>query len=162
MTKTLLVAIDSSSIARQVLHAAREQCQATGSRMLLLRVVGVPVELPPEAYVSSPDTVADLLVDAARKQLENYAKELPAELVAGIIVEIGTPWRLICDLAAEHDVAMIVVGAHGHRFIDRVLGTTTGRVVAHADRTVLVVRAAMEATPATPATPVTREPTRGV
>jgi nucleotide-binding universal stress UspA family protein len=42
---------------------------------------------------------------------------------------------------------LIVIGAHGYGIVDRILGTTAGRVVNHADRSVLVVRA----TPTAPA-----------
>jgi nucleotide-binding universal stress UspA family protein len=51
-------------------------------------------------------------------------------------------WRAILDLGAEHDARAIVVGSRGQGGLtDVLLGSVTGRVVHHADRPVLVVRA---------------------
>ena len=51
-------------------------------------------------------------------------------------------WRAILDLAAEHDARAIVVGSRGQGGVaDVLLGSVPGRVVHHADRPVLVVRA---------------------
>jgi nucleotide-binding universal stress UspA family protein len=54
----------------------------------------------------------------------------------------GNVWRAILDLAAEHDARAIVVGSRGRGGLaDVLLGNVPGRVVHHADRPVLVVRA---------------------
>jgi nucleotide-binding universal stress UspA family protein len=51
-------------------------------------------------------------------------------------------WRAILDLGAEHDTRTIVLGSRGQGGLTGVLlGSVTGRVVHHADRPVLVVRA---------------------
>jgi len=137
---TILVGLDFSPASRHVLTAAKDLATRTGARLVLSHAVGIPVELPPEAYVMSPENVVDLLVKNARKDLDKLAGELPPDMVQDVVVEVGTPWRAICDLAERRKVDLIVIGAHGHRLLDRVLGTTTGRVVSHTDRSVLVVR----------------------
>jgi nucleotide-binding universal stress UspA family protein len=51
-------------------------------------------------------------------------------------------WRAILDLGAEHDARAIVVGSRGEGGLtDVLLGSVPGRVIHHADRPVLVVRA---------------------
>jgi nucleotide-binding universal stress UspA family protein len=51
-------------------------------------------------------------------------------------------WRAILDLGAQHDARAIVVGSRGRGGLsDVLLGSVPGRVVHHADRPVLVVRA---------------------
>ncbi len=51
-------------------------------------------------------------------------------------------WRAILDLSAETDARAIVVGSRGQGGLTGVLlGSVPGRVVHHADRPVLVVRA---------------------
>ncbi len=51
-------------------------------------------------------------------------------------------WRAILDLGAEHDARAIVLGSRGQGGLtDVLLGSVPGRVVHHADRPVLVVRA---------------------
>jgi nucleotide-binding universal stress UspA family protein len=51
-------------------------------------------------------------------------------------------WRAILDLGTEHDARAIVLGSRGQNGLtDVLLGSVPGRVVHHADRPVLVVRA---------------------
>lgn len=138
--KTVLVPIDSSPVAELVISTAVEYARSHDAKIRLLRVVGLPTELPLEAYAMTPDDISGLLVKSAQRELERIATTIPAELFAGLRVELGAPWRTICDIATEEDVDLIVMGAHGHRFLDTLLGTTTSRVVTHADRGVFVVR----------------------
>lgn len=136
----IVVALDSSPFAAQVLARAVEIARSTDGKLWLLRVVGLPTELPLEAYAMPPESVAGLLEKSARKELADVAAGIPAELLGGQVVEIGVPWRTICDVASREKADLIVIGAHGHRFLDRILGTTTGRVVTHADQSLYVVR----------------------
>ncbi len=139
--KKILVAVDASSVAPHVIDAAVKLADAYGAQLVLARAVGLPTELPPEALAMDPDSVTGLLVKAAARDLDRFADALPAELVAAREVVVGTPWRVICDLADAHDVELVVIGAHGHRLLDRVLGTTTNRVVTHTERSMHIVRA---------------------
>jgi nucleotide-binding universal stress UspA family protein len=87
-----------------------------------------------------PESVASLLEKSAKKDLAEIAEKIPAPLLGGQIVEIGVPWRTICDVTSREKPDLLVMGAHGHRLLDRVLGTTTGKVVTHCDSSVFVVR----------------------
>ncbi len=89
----------------------------------------------------APDDIVELLEQRAKADLEEEEKRIPAELRAGVKVFTGTPWPSIERAAMEEDVDLIVVGSHGYSGLDRVLGTTAAKVVNHADRSVLVVRA---------------------
>ena len=137
---TYLVALDTSPVAVDVLAAAQQLATLTQAQLILCRAVGLPTELPPESQAGSPAGVVNMLFSTARKNLETKLQELPSGLSAEVIVEIGPAWRVICEVAKSRDVDLIIVGAHGHRILDRVLGTTTQQVVTHADRSVLVVR----------------------
>lgn len=137
--KTYLVALDSSPIAVDVLTTVKELAQKMDARVVLLRAVMRPLELPAEVFTMYPDKVEAMLVDSGRHQLEALARELPPELVIESVVQVGVPWQVICAAAKARSVDLIVVGAHGHRFLDKLLGTTAQRVVSHADRSVLVV-----------------------
>ncbi len=145
--KKILVALDASSVANAVLQRAAELASAYRAKLLLVRAVGLPTELPPEALAMDPDSVTGLLVTTAERDLARLAATLPAEIDVERTVQVGTPWRIICDLADDNDVDLIVIGAHGHRLLDRVLGTTTNRVVAHTERSMHIVRTPHE-TPA--------------
>src|SRR5262249_52175656 len=74
-------------------------------------------------------------------EIEEAAATVPPELLDGAYAQVGVAWDAICSAAREHDVDLIVIGSHGYGLLDRLLGTTAAKVVNHADRSVLVVRA---------------------
>ncbi|MEA2697027.1 MAG: hypothetical protein QOI66_1298 [Myxococcales bacterium] len=139
--KLILVALDGSPNARNVLRGARELAEKVGARLILFHAVSLPVGLPREAYAVSPSDVGALLIEEARRELDGYAHELPAALLPSVRIEYGSPWQAICDEAKAEQVDLIVIGSHGYGGLDRLLGTTAAKVVNHADRSVLVVRA---------------------
>lgn len=138
--KKILVALDSSPVAPKVLAEAALFARTFGAELVLLRAVGLPTELPPEAFAMTPDNVTTLLFETAEKDLAGLAATLPDVATARRIVRVGTAWRVVCDVADEEQVDLVMIGAHGHRFIDRVLGTTTQRVVSHTERSLYIVR----------------------
>lgn len=144
--KKILVAVDTSTVAAAVLERATLLAKAFDASVLLVRAVGLPTELPPEALSMDPDSVTGLLVKAAERDLERAAAVFSRDTKVELSVQVGTPWRIICDLAEDHDVELIVLGAHGHRLLDRVLGTTTNRVVSHTERSMHIVRPSREGT----------------
>ncbi len=135
-----LVALDSSPRAPHVLSAAIALARASSTKLVLFRAVGLPGDLPIEAYAMPPDGVVDVLVARAKKELEDAAKAVPAGISFETRIEIGAAWQAICEAAKETNAAMIVIGSHGYSAWDRLLGTTAARVVNHADRSVIVVR----------------------
>jgi nucleotide-binding universal stress UspA family protein len=138
--KRILVGLDSSARASAVLAAAVELGGKTGAKLVLLRAVGVPVELPVEAYRLSPASLSEVLQQEAERGLKELAKQAPAGMIEATRVGVGTPWQVVCDAAKELDADLILIGSHGFGMLDRVIGTTAARVVNHADRSVLVVR----------------------
>ena len=139
--KRLLVALDGSPRAPDVLKAAVAQAQATGAELVLLRAVGIPGDLPFTAMAMSPADVLSILEQRAKTELNELARGLiPNGLVWGTRVETSAAWVAICQTAQAIDANLIVIGAHGYGALDRLLGTTAARVVNHADRSVLVVR----------------------
>lgn len=138
--KTLLVPLDASQRAPKVLATATELAEKTGAKLFLLRVVGLPPEIPMSPFGVSPDGFLQILIDDAKKQLEEQTKDVPAALLAGRETRVGTAWAAICEAAKEHAVDLIVIGSHGYTGIDRVLGTTAAKVVNRAECSVLVAR----------------------
>ncbi len=140
--KRILVAVDASPCAPSVIEAGVELAKSSGAKMHLLRVVGLPPEpLPMNGITAAPPTqVLDGILVTAKRDLGDIARNIPVDLVEAVSTQIGVAWDSICNYAREHDVDMIVIGSHGYRFIDRIIGTTAAKVVNHADRPVLVVR----------------------
>jgi nucleotide-binding universal stress UspA family protein len=139
--KKLLVCLDGSKREAGVLTAAISVAGKSGASLVLFRSVGVPAELPREAYAMAMEDVPRLLQRQAEAALDALAKTVPTEVRTSTRVLIGNPWQSIERAAAEEDADLIIVGSHGYHALDRVLGTTAAKVVNHADRSVLVVRA---------------------
>lgn len=140
--KKMLVGLDGSDKARSILDAAIALGNKTGMKLVLVRSVGVPQGLPPEAYAMSPQELPALLESRAKEELKALEATVPEAIRGGTRVQLGTPWQTIERVASEEDVDLIVIGSHGYHGLDRLLGTTATKVVNHADRAVLVVRAA--------------------
>ena len=139
--KRILVAIDGSERQRGVLDAAIGLAQKTRAKLVLFRSVGIPRELPEHALGKTPDEVVRLLEDRARAELGEQVRLIDPDLVGGVRIAIGVAWQAINLAARDEDADVIVIGSHGYGAVDRVLGTTAAKVVNHADRSVLVVRA---------------------
>ena len=137
--KRLLVCLDSSNRASQVLAAAVELVQAFGGSLLLLRAIGLDHPLSQNEPLS-PDELRDRLIDQERGDLIQRAAVIPEKALEEIVVMIGTPWSAICETAREKQVDLIVIGSHGYSGLDRLLGTTAAKVIHHADRSVFVFR----------------------
>jgi len=140
---TILVALDSSARAPHVLDTAIDVASRTpGARLVLLRAVGIPPEMPGLIWQSDAASLMTLLRDAAQKELERHADRVPSSLRATplVDVEIGSPWHAICAVAEREKADLVVVGSHGYGTLDRVLGTTAAKVVNNAGCSVLVVR----------------------
>lgn len=141
--KRILVGLDSSKRARVVLDAAIDLARRTGAKLRLFRAVGLPPELPATMWSMPPNQMLETLLASSRRELDEYAATVPAELLDGATTHIGVPWDAICAAAREIDADVIVIGSHGYGFLDRLIGTTAAKVVNHADRNVLVVRTAL-------------------
>jgi nucleotide-binding universal stress UspA family protein len=138
--KRILVAIDASPAHSVVLERALQVARGTDTKLVLFHAVATPTELPPEALAVSPGEVPKILLARAQADLGRMAERVPPSALAGVKVEIGTPWRAICEAAQREQADLIVVGSHGYGGLDRLLGTTAAKVVNHADCSVLVAR----------------------
>ena len=140
MIQTILVALDSSDLAGLVLATAIDAARKEGARLRLLHVVDVPPQLPPQLLASSPSAINEHFLGLGRELLAEHSKSVPRELLSGVEVRMGSPWRETCAIALEANVDRIVIGAHGHGVIDRMLGTTAAKIVNRSHCSVLVVR----------------------
>ncbi len=141
--KRILVALDSSPRAPLVLAAADRLAALTGASLIVFRAVTVPPDMPRELLTVTDLRLEDLLIRNARTDLERLTQDAPPARIEKVVTELATPWDGICRAAREQAADLIVIGSHGYGVLDRVLGTTAGKVVNHADRNVLVVRAAL-------------------
>ncbi len=138
--KRILVAIDGSNRAPSVLAAALRLAELTDSKLIVFRAIGIPPEMPQELFRTTDQRIEDVLLRNAHTDLDRLTSSTPRDRIEKITTAFATGWDGICTSAREHDVDLIVIGSHGYGGMDRLLGTTAGKVVNHADRNVLVVR----------------------
>jgi nucleotide-binding universal stress UspA family protein len=137
----ILVGLDGSPRAPQVLAQAVDLALRTGAHLFLYRAVGIPAELPALAFSVSPSELAGVLERMAKEELETLARSVPPQVLGGIRVSLAIPWQGVCEAAHLERADLIVVGSHGYGGLDRLLGTTAAKIVNHAEQSVLVVKA---------------------
>src|SRR5262245_48025381 len=104
---TILAAVDDSPRAKHVLEVAVDLARRLGAKVWLFRAVGLPPELPTNAWTMTPTQVVDDFLLTARSSLATLAATVPSELYAGASAQVGVPWDAICSFAKEHDVGLI-------------------------------------------------------
>ena len=137
---TIVVGLDSSERAPAVLRSALALARRFEARLLVVRAVAVPPEIPLEAMSPAPDAMPARLTEITQQSLDQALANVPREVLAGAEARLGGAWDVICDAARESNALFVVVGTHGYSGLDRVLGTTAAKVVNHAPCSVVVVR----------------------
>jgi nucleotide-binding universal stress UspA family protein len=138
--KRILVGLDGSPSERLVLDAALTLATQLGGKLLLFHAVSVPMSLPPHALAVTHDEVTFMLARQSELHLAKLAEESPRGVVDRVVVDVGVPWRALCERAKVEHADLIVIGSHGYSGIDRLIGTTAGKIVNHAHCSVLVER----------------------
>lgn len=123
-----------------MLATAESLARKLGAKLVLFRAVGIPQDMPLAAFAHTDKSLEDILMSNARADLERLAGDLDPALVEATVTVFATPWDGICREARERDVDLIAIGSHGYSRLDRLLGTTAGKVANHSDRSVLIVR----------------------
>ena len=138
MYKNILVPLDGSKVAEQVIPYARLLANACGAAVTLLRVSGSGVEL---LFSSSQSRSAYLEYTAASLQ------PLPINSVE----KTGNPAEVIVDVAKDDADCLITMATHGVTGPGRwFLGSVASKVVQSAANPLLLIRAVENATPSEP------------
>jgi len=139
--KRVLVAVDDSPRATAVFDAGAEYARKFGAELYLFQTLTIPPEYPPAAVCSEEDHLPAHLIEIAKQQLSDIAKRAPDIVVAKTIITFGLPGQMILEEAEKLQVDLIVLGSHGYRGWDRVLGTTAATIANRSTRNVLVIHA---------------------
>ena len=137
--KRMLVAIDLTEEAPQVLDKAKAICEAHNAKLILAHVV------EPVGYAYGGDIPMDLselqdqLDKAAKEQLGKYGEQYGISK-EDQIVTVGRPESEIHRLVAEHDIDLTIVGSHGRKGIQLLLGSTANGVLHGTECDVMAIR----------------------
>jgi nucleotide-binding universal stress UspA family protein len=140
----VLVPLDGSALAQEVIPAAAELAAVLRADLHLLRVVGPPASVVGwgDAYATIFDPAAGLV--EATEYLEGVAATLRARgLAVRVSAEVGPEAPTIAAVAEEQRASVIAMATHGRSGLARlVLGSVATGVVQLADVPLLLVRPA--------------------
>ncbi len=140
----IVVGLDDSPRAPFVLESALGIAARHGAKLWIVRAAGLVSPLPQEVLSVRPDDVPAILEKSERKRLEELVAAAKPSVPVEIVVEIGAASDVICELAKKVRAHVVIVGSHGYRGLDHLLGTTAERVANLAPCSVLVVRPPMQ------------------
>ena len=138
MFNKILVPLDGSKLAEQVLPYARWLAAAYGASITLVRVTDPEARLPFTANQSASDYL-------------KYTAASLAPLPVESVEKIGKPAEVIVDTAKGDADCLIAMATHGMTGPRRwVLGSVASKVVQTADNPILLIRVAQDAAPLGP------------
>ncbi len=136
MYRTIIVPIDLSqeTKGRRILDLAIRLADDK-ARIILANILE---ELPGYVAIELPAG----LMEQSRKDAEEKLKAIAADagINAEVTVRVGHPGNQILELAEETKADLIIVASHRPGLQDYFIGSTAGRVVRHANCSVLVTR----------------------
>ncbi len=146
MFKKVVVCLDGSKLAEQILPFVQAGAAKFDSKVVLLRVLGVQTAIP---YVDGKPPEADIVSEEShRKETEagEYLESIAVSLrsvglnVECVILHKVSADEAILDYAAENDVDIIAMTTHGRSGILRtVLGSVADSVVRKSGLPVMVI-----------------------
>lgn len=142
MYKNILVPLDGSKLAEQILPHVKTIAKAAGGRAILVRAVPVHSEFLLEAPAESKKWVETAQARAA-SYLESVAKGLEkAGVKSKAEVLPGEPAEQILITAEKQNVDLIAMMSHGETGLSAFeRGSVAEKVLKHSQRPVLMVRA---------------------
>jgi nucleotide-binding universal stress UspA family protein len=150
MFKKILVCLDGSRLAEQIMPYATEEAIRFQGKLVLLQVVQEPIAFSPGIPGDAPVPIqTDIMVEGTKEALDrarDYLEKLAAPLrKKGIQVKTvaipGTAGEAILDYANTNSVNLIAIATHGRGGLRRaVFGSVADHVLRESGLPVLVIR----------------------
>ncbi len=150
MFKNILVCLDGSKLAEQILPYVTDEASLHRSRVTLIQVVPSPVVVTPGVpgapggAVVSDITVrgSERIQDEAEKYLDSLAKEMKGKgITAEVAIEIGSPGQKIIDFAEQNNIDLIALATHGRSGLGRaIFGSVADYVLKGSGMPVLLIK----------------------
>jgi nucleotide-binding universal stress UspA family protein len=145
-TDPILVPLDLTGCAYEVVEAVSTLASKLGSRVILMNVVQVPAGVNPYATLMMDEqewhTAREILDQDARALMEPFRMQLAADDVKVThFLGHGDVVEAILTAAREVDAGMVVMGTHGRKGLERfMLGSVAEQVMRRSTCPVMVVR----------------------
>lgn len=145
--KNILIAVDTTDDAEEVIEAAREFAEGRDSTITVVTVVRPLADYYAHSY--------SLVGDSTSKQIELQAVEHTTAWLSDLAsrygidanevsVRVGTPAAEIRRIAGELGADLIVIGTHGRHGLGLMLGSTANAVLHGTPCNVLAVKVRVE------------------
>jgi nucleotide-binding universal stress UspA family protein len=150
MFERILVCLDGSTLAEQIMPYAKEQAIRFQGKLVLLQVVPEPVAYSPGIPGEAPVPIqTDIMVagtkealNSAKKYLDKLARSLRKEGIQVKTVAIpGRAGEAILDYANTNSINLIAIATHGRGGLRRaVFGSVADYVLRESGLPVLVIK----------------------
>ncbi|MFZ1108176.1 MAG: universal stress protein [Rhodomicrobium sp.] len=139
MFKKILIANDGSEGAARALSAAIKLAKQQGVDLQMISVEEMPSFPASIDEVIEEKSEANHVYEAVTSRAVAQAQAQGVKLIAHVLV--GHPVSTICDFVEKGEFDLLVIGYMGHSALyNRLIGSTTDRLVEHALSAVLVVK----------------------
>jgi nucleotide-binding universal stress UspA family protein len=144
MYSTILVPLDGSKRAEVILPHVETLAKCFNSKLILLNVLE-PVHI---LYASAPADLVEATLEAEEiHDAEDYLHSIQGRLqeqgiqVDTVVVEEGSPARVISEVAERENVDLVAMASHGLSGLARVFyGNVAAGVLHRIDRPLLIIR----------------------
>jgi nucleotide-binding universal stress UspA family protein len=149
MFEKILVCLDGSKLAEQILPYATEQAARFNSKVVLLQAFTIPSTVAAAEAQAAPTATPDLMQEEAhrleaeaRAYLEEVAIPLREKgLDVGCVTLQGTAGEVIVGYAQNEPVDLIALATHGHSGLGRVIfGSVADHVLRESGLPILVIK----------------------
>ncbi|ACB50636.1 unknown [Crocosphaera subtropica ATCC 51142] len=143
MYNKILVAVDNSAIAEQVIEVALTLAKAVDGKLMLLHALSQNAEDSPLSFAPYASSYSIDLIEKFKEDWKQYQQESLQKLEAwkqkakdmNIQVELrqenGNPAPIICRIAKEWQAELIVIGRRGHSMASEILLGSVSSYVIH-------------------------------
>ena len=135
MSTTIVVGYDGEDAAARALDRAIEEARAGGDELVVVSVAEMPFNPEgPQNFGTLDDTPARMIPLVEPEELEPVREQARAKIeAAGIAADYvwgaGEPASAIVGAAKDRGARLVVLGAHHHGMLSRLLGTDVAAVV---------------------------------
>lgn len=146
MFQKILVCLDGSKLAEQIIPYAAEQASRFGSSLVLFQVVSLANLPAPTGIESVPVAVPDDQLAEAEAAAKDYLEglALPIQqkgLKVQCVTKIGRPAESIVSYAEENKFDLVAIATHGRSGLKRlVFGSVADYVIRKSGLPILLIK----------------------
>ncbi len=150
MFEKILVCLDGSKLAEQILPYATEQALKFGSKVTLLQVMSVPSSIAMASVAGALPQTGDVVEeevkrreDEIRTYLDGVAKPMIKQGIDVESVQLGPsqPAEAIVQYAQDNSFNLICIATHGHSGLGRaVFGSVADYVLRQSGLPIMVIK----------------------